>query len=105
MEGVTFDYIKTRIKSITLSIYYGYNIQQLPLTISKAEIFALNKLYLNKDSIISRPEQVVVLFLTAMIILTKFVLFWRILLSSLKWTVMLFVTGKQTGSLPSRLVT
>ena len=42
-EGVHFNYVKTRLKSIALAAYYGYDSAQFPLNISKAELSALKK--------------------------------------------------------------
>ena len=53
-EGVNFDYVKTRLKSIALAAYYGYDSAQFPLNISKA---ALKKLSRNKNLIILRPDK------------------------------------------------
>ena len=56
-DGVSFDFVKTRLKSIALAAYYGYDSQQLPHNISKAEISALNKLCRNKNIVIIRPDK------------------------------------------------
>ena len=42
-EGVNFDCVKTRLKSIALAAYYGYDSVQFPLNISKAELSAFKK--------------------------------------------------------------
>ena len=56
-EGVNFDSVKTKLKSIALSAFYGYDSEQLPLNISKAELSALNRLCKNKDIVIIRPDK------------------------------------------------
>ena len=56
-DGVSFDFVKTRLKSIALAACYGYDSQQLPHNISKAEISALNKLCRNKNIVIIRPDK------------------------------------------------
>ena len=56
-ERVNFDYVKTKLKSIALSSFYGFDVHQMPLNISKAEIVALKKLCRNKDIIITRPDK------------------------------------------------
>ena len=56
-EHLNFDCGKTRLKSLALSAYYGYDSAQLPLNISKAEISALNNLSKNRNIIIIRPDK------------------------------------------------
>ena len=56
-EGVNFDYVKTRLKSIALAAYYGYDSAQFPLNISKAELAALKNLSRNKNIVILRPDK------------------------------------------------
>ena len=56
-EHLNFDFVKTRLKSLTLSAYYVYDSAQLPLNISKAEIAALNNLSKNRNIIIIRPDK------------------------------------------------
>ena len=56
-EGVNFDFVRTKLKSIALSAFYGYDSEQLPLDISKAELSALNRLCKNKDIVIIRPDK------------------------------------------------
>ena len=56
-DGVSFDFVKTRLKSIALAACYGYDSQQLPHNISKAEIAALNELCRNKNIVIIRPDK------------------------------------------------
>ena len=55
MERINFHYVKTRLKSIALSLYYGYDVLQMPLNISKA--VALNRLCKNRDIIIMSPDK------------------------------------------------
>ena len=49
--------MKTNIKNIALSSYYGYDSKQLPLNISKAEISARRYPCRNKTIIIFRPDK------------------------------------------------
>ena len=56
-SSVNFDFVRTRLKSIALSLYYSYDPHQLPFNISKAELSPLNKLCRNKDLIISGPDK------------------------------------------------
>ena len=56
-DGINFDYVKTRLKSIALASYYGYDSRQFPLNISKAELSALKKLSKNRDIVILRPDK------------------------------------------------
>ena len=56
-DGINFDFVKTQLKGIALSAYYGYDSSQFPLNISKAELSALKKLSRNKDLVILRPDK------------------------------------------------
>ncbi len=56
-DGINFDFVKTQLKGIALSAYYGYDSSQFPLNISKAELSALKKLCRNKDLVILRPDK------------------------------------------------
>ena len=56
-DELNFDYVKTRLKSIALSSYYGYDFGQFPLNISKAELSALKNLSKNRDLVILRPDK------------------------------------------------
>ena len=48
---------KVTIHIVALSAFYGYDSEQLPLNVSKAELSALNKLCKNKDIVIIRPDK------------------------------------------------
>ena len=52
-----FEFIKTKLKSIALSSFYGYDIRHMPLNISKAELSALNNLSRNKNIVVMRPDK------------------------------------------------
>ena len=56
-DELNFDYVKTRLKSIALASYYGYDFGQFPLNISKAELTALKNLSKNRDLVILRPDK------------------------------------------------
>ena len=56
-EHLNFDFVKTKLKGLALSAYYGYDSAQLPLNISKAETSALDNLSKNMDIIIIRPDK------------------------------------------------
>ena len=56
-EELNFDYVKTRLKSIALASYYGYDFGQFPLNISKAELSALKNLSKNRDLVILRLDK------------------------------------------------
>ena len=47
----------SRTQKYSLSALYGYDSEQLPLYISKAELSALNMLCKNKDIVIIRPNK------------------------------------------------
>ena len=56
-SSVKFDNSEARIKSLTLSFYYSYGVEQLSLNVSKDELSSLNKLCRNKDLAITRPDK------------------------------------------------
>ena len=56
-SSVKFDNSEARIKSLILSFYYSYGVEQLSLNVSKAELSSLNKLCHNKDLAITRPDK------------------------------------------------
>ena len=51
-SSVKFDNSEARIKSLTLSFYYSYGVEQLSLNVSKDELSSLNK-----DLAITRPDK------------------------------------------------
>ena len=63
-DGINFDYVKTRLNSIALASYYGYDSRQFPLNINKAELSALKKLSKNRDIILRPVEENGVVILT-----------------------------------------
>ena len=84
-KHINFDYIKTRLKSIALSAYYGYDSGQMPLVKQKSlllKIFVAIKILLFLDLI----RVMVLSFLIVMIISVRLTLFLMIRLSSLALT-------------------
>ena len=56
-EKLNFDFVRTKLKSIALSAFYGYDSAHFPLNISKAELAALKNLSKNKNIVILRPDK------------------------------------------------
>ena len=56
-EKLNFDFVRTKLKSIALSAFYGYDPAHSPLNISKAELVALKNLSKNKNIVILRPDK------------------------------------------------
>ena len=57
-SSVKFDNSEARInKSLTLSFYYSYGVEQLSLNVSKDELSSLNKLCRKKDLAITSPDK------------------------------------------------
>ena len=56
-SSVKFDNSEARVKSLTLSFYYSYDVEKLSLNVSKDELSSLNKLCRDKDLAITRPDK------------------------------------------------